>query len=341
MVDPTRQALEAFFEATKPLDAAYYNDTFAFVATKHNGVFTLLQARLFRNTGDGSPDESFTTDLVLAGRFRIADLNLTSGEFLNRALLGTITTPLGEIRFPPSEDGRYHAVFEPFHQEGLRLQNRLNVLQIEGASVAGYADVPALGWHLRAAPTPYHGLEDLLFSLQLGPLRDHLNIEAAAFSTVLIDPASTVDGTKARILVRLANGLSEAGVRVGYRVMDQGLTVRRAALSNADLQWKPGGAYRLGRAEIDVPSEAAVQCFASYEGVAQHFYWIADPSTAQNARRAAYQVFDPRLEVLRDFLSRQGRGQNARDLEVGVSAIVAPGLLRCQPRRDCKNPGLR
>jgi hypothetical protein len=49
---------------------------------------------------------------------------------------------------------------------------------------------------------------------------------------------------------------------------------------------------------------------------------IAPPSTSQNARRTAYQVFDSRLAVLRDFLSREGRGWNARDLEVGVSWLL-------------------
>ncbi len=303
-------------------EAAYRNDVFQFVAVKHMGVFTLLQARLFRNTSINVMRELTTTEMVVAGRFRIADLGIATDEFLKRALLGTVPTPAGDIRFPPGEAGRYSAVFEPFHQEGLRNQNRLSVLQFEGASVAGYVDVLAVDWHLRAAPTPFHGLEDLLFSLNLGTLKGHLSIEAVAFNVMLVDPDSVVDGITARIQVRLAHGLPVDGARVGYRILDQGETVRRGSLSGADLQWTSEQGYQVGHAEIEVPTAAVVQCFASFGEVAQHFYWITDPSTAQNARRAAFQVFDPQLEVLREFLSKQGRGQNSRDLEVGVAWLL-------------------
>jgi hypothetical protein len=67
---------------------------------------------------------------------------------------------------------------------------------------------------------------------------------------------------------------------------------------------------------------AVLQCFASFDGIAQHYWWVSDPSTAQNARRAVYEVFDPKLDTLRDFLSKQGKGQNARDLEIGVAWLL-------------------
>jgi hypothetical protein len=56
--------------------------------------------------------------------------------------------------------------------------------------------------------------------------------------------------------------------------------------------------------------------------VVQHYWWVTDPAATQNPRRAAYEVFDPEFSVLREFLSRQGRGQNARDLEFGVAWLM-------------------
>ena len=321
-IDPARQALAAFFEAAKPVEAAYRNDVFSFVAVKHMDVFTLLQARLVRSTDPSVSTETIQTDLVKAGRFRLADLGLGIDEFLKAALLGSLPTPTGDVRFPPGEAGRYRAAFEPFHQDGLHNQSRLGVLEIEGGAVGGYVDVPAIDWHLRAAPTPFHGLGDLLYSLELGSLRDHLNVAVVAPATMLIDAASTVDGTTAHVVARLAHGLPEASVQLGYRIVDHGKTVSRASLSGGDMRWTSEPGYRVGRVDIEVPSAAVVQCFATACGVAQHFYWITDHSTSQNPRRAAYQVFDPELDVLRDFISRQGRGQNARDLEVGFSWLL-------------------
>lgn len=321
-IDPARQALAAFFEAAKPVEAAYRNDVFSFVAVKHMDVFTLVQARLVRSTDPGVSTEALQTDLVKAGRFRLADLGIGIDEFLKAALLGSLPTPTGDVRFPPGDAGRYRAVFEPFHQDGLQNQSRLGVLEIEGGAAGGYMDVPAIDWHLRAALTPFHGLSDLLYSLELGSFRDHLNIAVVAPAAMLIDAASMVDGTTAHVVARLAHGLPEASVQLGYRIVDQGKTVSRASLSGGDMRWTNEPGYRVGRVDIEVPSAAVVQCFATVCGVAQHFYWIADPSTSQNPRRAAYQVFDPQLDVLRDFISRQGRGHNARDLEVGVSWLL-------------------
>ncbi len=61
----------------------------------------------------------------------------------------------------------------------------------------------------------------------------------------------------------------------------------------------------------------------SYAGHAQHYWWISDPSSAQNARRVAYGVFDPKLEYLAEVLSRtSSKGHNARELESVVGWLL-------------------
>lgn len=320
--DPAQQNVSAFFDALRPIEGGYQADIFAFVAVKHLGVFTLVQASLFRNTSIDLEKSSFETSDVLAGRFNISEVNMSSEEFIRRALLGSISTPFGELRFPSGEAGRYATNFEPFHEDGLAIQQRLNVLRLDGAIVDGYLDVVALGWHLRAALEPYHGLEDVLHSLQLGSLRGNLNISVIAFQVALIDTDSYISGNEAFLKVRLANSLDNKGFRLGYRVLHQGKVFARTSLCGEELNWEESEKFKIGNVKIEVPSSSVIQCFASYSGVAQHFFWIVDPTTSQNPRRTAFEVFDLELVLLREFLSKQGRGQNARDLEIGVSWLL-------------------
>jgi hypothetical protein len=78
-----------------------------------------------------------------------------------------------------------------------------------------------------------------------------------------------------------------------------------------------------GSAELDIPRGALLHCFASYDGIAQQFGWLGDPSTIQNARRAAYEAFDPRLETLKSIIpGGPVRGRDARDLESAIAWIL-------------------
>jgi hypothetical protein len=55
--------------------------------------------------------------------------------------------------------------------------------------------------------------------------------------------------------------------------------------------------------------------------VAQQFGWY--PSTTQNARRAAYEAFDPSLQTLRSIIPGGPiRGRDARELESAVAWIL-------------------
>ncbi len=74
---------------------------------------------------------------------------------------------------------------------------------------------------------------------------------------------------------------------------------------------------------MEVSPAAALHCTAVYGGVAQHQFWVTDPSTAQNARRVAYEGIDPGLDALQEVLRRDGfKGRDARDLESAVSWLL-------------------
>jgi Holliday junction resolvase len=89
------------------------------------------------------------------------------------------------------------------------------------------------------------------------------------------------------------------------------------------MSWSQTPEYQRGTVQISVPSAAVVQCFANYCGVTQHFWWIADPSTAQNSKRSVYALFDDNLGILQEFVSRSdARGRNARDLETAIAWLL-------------------
>ena len=79
----------------------------------------------------------------------------------------------------------------------------------------------------------------------------------------------------------------------------------------------------LGAGKIKIPRGAALHCVASYDGVAQHQGLIADLRNSQNPRKASLEVFDDRLEVLRDFLfEEQKPRKESRDFEFGVAWLM-------------------
>lgn len=80
--------------------------------------------------------------------------------------------------------------------------------------------------------------------------------------------------------------------------------------------------YASGSTKIQVPRAAVVQAYASYSGIVYHQGWIADPSMAQNPRRASYEAFDRELASIADFLAKQPGKGNARDLESGVAWLL-------------------
>jgi hypothetical protein len=88
------------------------------------------------------------------------------------------------------------------------------------------------------------------------------------------------------------------------------------------MEWTQKVEHQHGKIEIDVPTAAVLQCFVSYKGVTQHYGWVSDSATVQNSKRAVYQTFDPGLDVLKDFLTKSGKGRNAREFEVGVAWLL-------------------
>jgi hypothetical protein len=227
------------------------------------------------------------------------------------------------LSFSPNEGGSFLATYDPIHEAGQSSQSRLDILTILGGSVRQYPVHPLLDWELKASPTPYDNLQELAFECTLGALRDVINLEVVAFNVAAVDPASTITTTTAKLAVRLAPGSLSKHVMLGYRVFSQGRVVKRSSVRGNEMLWEKQEALQHGRVEVEVLPAAVLHCVASYRGIAQQHYWVADPSTAPNSRRVVYELADNRLEILNDLLTRPpSRGRDARELETGVAWLL-------------------
>ncbi len=191
-------------------------------------------------------------------------------------------------------------------------------LTILGAETRHYIEQPTFDWELRAAETPYDGLQDLLNEFQPGLLRGVNSVEILAFAVVAVDAQSTIAKEAATLSVRAALTADKEKISVGVRVIEQGRVVRRERLAGNVFEWEDKGDYRLGSKQLAVPKAAVVHALASYNGVALQHYYFSDPDSFQNPRRAAYESFDPRLSMLNDILTKSQGSRDARDFEAAM-----------------------
>ena len=313
-----------FFDAIAPFADAYRYSRLTFVAVRRGPSLVVLQARLFLQAFPPHlPPSSVETPNIAAGAFPLEALGLDPREFAARVLSGQIATPIGPLLFPHSGAGHHTAHYTPFHQDGLGLQSRLDVLRLTGTELYPLLRQPHFDWELRAAPNPYESLQELLADYRLGSqIPEHVSIEIVAPQIVEVDFTSEVRGTDAVLKLLVAEHVAREDAAIGYRVLSGGAIQMRGVIPGRDMEWQTHDGRQHGRATIQVPNGAVLQCFATFKGSAQHAYWIADPTTVQNPRRAIHEAFDPQIETLKAFLRLQGKGKDARDLEVGVAWLL-------------------
>ncbi len=314
-----------FFAGIAPWEVAYKFPGLSYFAVKHEDVFVLTQARLFlRSAPPTIPATHFQSGNIRAGHYPLTELGGTPREMVERILSGKLQTPHGELSFPPEGNGHHSAFYSPLHHEGLQSGNRIDVLTLTGAQHRQFMRQPQVDWELKAAPTPYDNLNDLLFEYGLGANQgDMTKVEVIASNVAEVDLSTRIQGAKATVGLLLAKGLSREKCRLGYRVFHQGRVVTRASIDGTMMHWEPQEHILRGSAEIDVPEGVVLGCTATYDGYAQHQGWIADPSTVQNPYRAVYEAFDNQATILRDFLENsQGKGRDARDLEAGTAWLL-------------------
>jgi hypothetical protein len=316
------QNIDKFFDAISYKMDGYLFNTFSYMAVRNGNEFCLRQGRLYLNTGstENRPTH-FQSEHIRAGTYAISELQLSVRGLVKGLVSGSLSTPHGELRVSPNEGGNFSAIYDPLHPDGQATQSRFDTLTILGGPVQLMSQ-PTLDWELKASPTPYDNLQELALEYPLGPLREVVNVDVVAFNVALIDATSTLAGTSGKLAVILAFGLVPEHVALGYRVFSGGRVVKRSVVRGTEMQWVQGEKFQHGRTEIEVPPAALLHCVVSYHGIAQHHFWVADPTTAPNAKRVVYEVADIQLQILNDMLTKsQSRGA-ARELETGVAWLL-------------------
>lgn len=327
LADREKDDVKSFFTAQPEIQNVYLkNAGLSYFAVKDGKDFVLYQSVFFLNSAATPvPHSHFESAHIRAGHYALSELGVSVQELVDQLLTGAIDTPGGKLLFPPDENGMHSAYYAPFHPDGLENGNRLDMLTIGGSrQKMQLVKSPQYDWEVKAAATPYDSLAELLQEYCLGRLQHNaLRMEIIAYNVAVVDAMSTIAGVIAKPMVILADGLSTDKFALGFRVFSNGKVVERNVLSGTDMKWESRDKRQYGVGEISVPSGAVLHAVVSYAGVAQSQSWIADPSTVQNPRRAAYEGFDDKLEVLMDFLTKtKGKGRDARDLEIGVAWLL-------------------
>lgn len=326
MTDPNQQNVERFFEGIAPWSEAYSHPGLSYFAMRSDGQLHILQGRLFLYTAPSkTAQRHIQTQTIAAGYIPLADLGIDYRTFVDRIMAAEpITSPIGDFVFPVDQSHGPSTHLIPFHQEGLSTGNRLSVLLISGVQRHSLIKQMDIDWELKAAPEPFESLNELLNEFSLGSYRgDFANIEVVAFSVVAVDLGSKVAGEDAKPAIFLSKAADQNKSSLGYRVLLHGQVLDRQSICGEQMEWEDAGHFIRGVGSVKIPSGAALQCFASYSGVAQHQGWIADLSLAQNPRRASFEEFDERLTVLHDFLFEEQKSRkDARDFEVGVAWLL-------------------
>jgi hypothetical protein len=319
--DFVRDMVVQFLEAIAPSREAYGNDaSFSYLAVKTAHAPKLVRANLWLNVRESKiPFKAFESARIVAGHFRLAEVDLSMEDFVDKILSGSVPTPTGEMEFLPNPNGgRYGARLNTF--SNTLPQTRFSILSIFGDETGALLPQPDLDWELRSGSEPYDSLVEVLNEIQPGILTGVNTVDVIAMNTAAIEARSTVIGAEATIRVVKAIHAEQSKVAIGYRILDKGKITKRGKASGDLLKWSQEQNELVGSLTLEVPRASIVHAFAIYNGLAQHHYYLADPASLQNARRAVYEAVDPALENLKDVLERaRGTRPPSRDFETVIS----------------------
>jgi hypothetical protein len=323
--DHAARAVKDFAQSIHDQSAAYAEDSsFSFFALKTLDGWRLVSGRIFLNVVPPRlAPMTFVSPNILAGNYPLKELAQSHLQIVANLLKGQVDLPIAGLRFPAPSQGGYSSYFAPILEESRAIGKRVSSLTIRGDSVN--VDATAFDWELKASDPPFDSLGDLLSSLGLTNIRDSQStLEVVAMAIAEIDMGSKISGELAFPAIWLAKGLDTSRASIGYRIFSGGDVVRRGTLRGTDFKsWDTAGVSLRGEAGLEIPRGGVIQCYARFNGVAHHQFWLSDPATFQNSRRAAYEAFDPGLQILRDYLAKnRGTDRDSSDVESAVGWVL-------------------
>ncbi len=288
-----------FLKIADTLGPAAEGAILTFISVRQGEQFMLIEGQLMLGVGQ-TPKACFRSPNVLAGQYLLSDLKKTVAQVLEEIEAGSLKLPDGEIFFGGHEAGGYSWGYDPCHPAGA--QSRLEVLTVLGRERGVLMNEKIVDWELRASAPPFDTLIELTNDFGLLYTGGSVRFEAAAPTIVGVDTDQKVDGESATLGLKLLRGFPTDRAFLGYKTLVDKSVVDRGRLPGAAFQWTDNGLVQHGLATLKVPRSAIVQCFAGYDGRAQAYGWIVDPSNHQNARRVAYEGFDKDLAKLKEGL---------------------------------------
>jgi hypothetical protein len=300
-----------------------YTPLFSFIAVAGSEGISLVKGVLFLNrmTSTFDAPRLYHIENIVAGYVEVADGAEGLKSFCNTLINGSLKIADSNFRMvSKNQIGVDEIIINAGEQNAaLFSQNRPTSCRLTG----GLHGLPLdrnTDWIVKSGDPPFDSLLELASVYALGPISQSSTVEIVALQVAAISDSSLIRDKTAKIVLRLLSGLNRSNAHVGFRVLAQHKVKARNVVKGTDMDWTNDNAIQVGTFSVDVDPGDVVHCYAVYNNRAQHHYWVSDPDKSQNPRRAALEVFDPRLEKLRRFLS--GKGKKQIDFEYAVSTLA-------------------
>lgn len=314
--------IDAFMTWINNWASTSHRPIFSYFAVKSEGGLVLIKGVLHLNLVKPKLPEhhSVVNDRVHAGYIEINGSREGLLTFCTNLLTGAFM--LGSehvVMVAPAERSVNSIVVNAVDDSLTNALSRPAVCKLEGAHHLVQLG-PTMAWSLRASDVPFDSVDDLASYFSLGRINDVSTVDVVAYQAVMIDAESLVEGSEARLSLRVLAGFDWRRARAGYRVISSTGVTSRGSLDCHDFHWINSEGGWLGRHKRMVQPGDNVQAYAIYDDRAQHQWTFGDPTRSQNPRRALLELHDEQLTKLRKWLDGTGR-DCANDFEAGVSIL--------------------
>lgn len=320
--------IDLFFEHIDGWARAFHGRTFHYFGVATGTEIQLCAARIRLQVRRPPSVREIAIGKFRAGVIAIPGDHRREREIVSALVRGEAASIRpGLVVKLPTEDPTGVNVAPPalLHPEGLSANRRLSVLTLQAQQWPLNERRIDIDWSLKSARRPYDNLTELLTELGLAPDQGpRCTLEVVAYPPVEVSAHSVVHGEEATIGIWMSKRLSRSRASLHYRVLSRDTQTIRSTVSARRLEWQADGDAITGTTEIRVPRGAVVNCVASYDSVAHHSHWFADPTLIPNPRVQALTANDTALEALKATLTNDStpRGPVAKQFETAVAAVV-------------------
>lgn len=337
------QELESYLSSLVLAPEPHQNMVYSYVAIRVGDRYQLLAGQAWINGGGGAlEDFSFHSETVVAERLALNSAQLDVEQLCRGLLEQKPYSSFDDVYFRPRDQNSFGIMRYPAGPPQ-QSQARINTLSIFGGDVPGNIDYSRIEWDLKSSDTPFDGLFEI-FEACLLQQPDGQRTEFSVFAHVIVAidrEESRVEGERATIRINTLLGTDTGAIDIGLKVRPPGnQPPQRTTISNQNINWTSTSLRQEGTAQVQVPQNSIVECIARFEGLAQHYYWIADPNASHGVRLTSLLTFDADQKTLVEYLTwKDVRGRNSREFELGVGWLLwLMGLAPLQLDPTGKNP---